>query len=164
MPGRRGNQQEHGSQQGKDWAALKSKLQQLMDESGLTSVEIHNGWGIGEDTIGRIMQGRAKDVQRSTLTLLSIIFHKHRDYLYNIHNRRPAIETPEPTLASLQESLDSMRAEFRQEIRWQGDVLRRIAPAVGVQVEPYTHGPRNEPGERDELAQTGSPQEKPLPE
>ena len=135
----------------RDLPALKSKLMELMEASGLTAPAIEEGWGIGTDTIGRIIQLRAKDVNRSTLSLLSLIFRKRRDYLENVYYGRPAIEEPELTLELLRDEirgvLDSMRTEVRGELRRQGDILREIAPVVlGVEYRPVEHAARDDAG------------------
>jgi transcriptional regulator with XRE-family HTH domain len=125
-------------------ASVGAKLRELRQARGWTQEELAELSGLGPDTIVRIETGRpGTEPNKSTLILLSLIFERKRDYLLNLMENIPQQEESDPTLRSVSRTLDEFRqmlTSIKEDVNQQCDILHRIAPAVGVVVEPWRHG------------------------
>jgi transcriptional regulator with XRE-family HTH domain len=125
-------------------ALVREKIRELREAHGWTQEKLAELSGLGPDTIVRIETGRGgTEPNRSTLILLSLIFGMRRDYLVNIRENIPQEEESNPTLRSVSNTLDEFRGmlgSIEEDVSQQRDILYRIAPAVGVVIEPMHHG------------------------
>jgi hypothetical protein len=107
---------------------------------GMDRMALNERHGIGTETIRRIVDADDKSaIARSTLSHLSLIFGLHHDYLRSVAYLLPLPGEPTATLDSLRAEVRETLGMMRTEQRQQGDIIRQIAPALGVELEPDRH-------------------------
>jgi len=123
-------------------ASVGGKVRELRQARGWTQEQLAEVSGLSPSTIVRIETGGKYN--KSNLILLSLIFEKGRDYLLNLMENVPQQEESDPTLRSVSNTLDEFRqtlGSIKEDVGQQRDILYRIAPAVGVVIDPWRHDP-----------------------